>query len=165
MTNTLLWLAAVTITAIDTNVLLDLLSPEGSQKADALTALTNLAEDDLVICEVVFAELAAAFTRAAELEDFLDSNQINVMASDAGTLFLAGRAWHEYVRRRPMGLVCPSCGTETIARCGQCQTVMSIRPRTLPDFYIAAHALVHADRLMTRDKRHFQTYFPQLPLI
>ena len=37
--------------------------------------------------------------------------------------------------------------------------------RLLPDFVIAAHALLQADRLMTRDARRYSQDFPKLRLI
>jgi hypothetical protein len=37
--------------------------------------------------------------------------------------------------------------------------------RLLPDFVIAAHALVQADRLMTRDANRYSQDFPKLRLI
>ena len=38
------------------------------------------------------------------------------------------------------------------------------RDRTLPDFFVGAHASVAGLRLLTRDVRRYQTYFPRLEL-
>jgi predicted nucleic acid-binding protein len=124
-----------------------------------------VAEDSLLICEIVYSELSGRFRSAAEVNDFLASNNIALDTSDRQTLVHAGKAWVEYARERPRGLVCPDCGAETMVQCRQCQARLSIRQRTLPDFYIAAHALLQADRLMTRDQRHFRRYFPDLELV
>jgi predicted nucleic acid-binding protein len=39
------------------------------------------------------------------------------------------------------------------------------RERTLPDFFIGAHAEWHRHRLLTRDAARYRSYFPSLDII
>ena len=84
--------------------------------------------------------------------------------SGAEALHRAGRAWSEYLRRRPTALACPQCGVARDVRCDRCGASIQPRQHVVADFLIGAHALMHADRLLTRDRGYYATYFADLAL-
>jgi predicted nucleic acid-binding protein len=49
--------------------------------------------------------------------------------------------------------------------CTQCGQQLVSRQHVAADFLIGAHALRHADGLLTRDRGFYATYFPTLRLI
>ena len=153
------------ITAVDTNILLDVLIPDSPRGDASERALAEaLRAGAIIISEPVYAELAAHFPGRPELDDFLATTGLRLEASKREALYEAGRAWSQYVHRRPSTLECPRCGASQEARCERCGS--SIRPRqhVVADFIIGAHALVHAGRLLTRDRGYYTTYFPGLSL-
>ena len=83
-------------TAVDTNVLLDILipgAPHGDSSERALFAA--LAEGAIVVAEAVYAELAAHFPDREELDRFLDETGMRLEPSGAEALHAASRAWRE----------------------------------------------------------------------
>jgi predicted nucleic acid-binding protein len=60
---------------------------------------------------------------------------------DADIAFLAGEKWSFYRK---------SGGT---------------RKRIISDFLIGAHALIKAERFLTRDRGFYQSYFPELQIL
>lgn len=152
------------ITAIDTNILLDVLIPDepfGDESEEALSAA--LRNGPLVICEPVLAEIAYRFESQSPLE-FMERAGIVLASSTVETLRLAGEAWVAYSRSRPEGLLCQNCGNRVALSCPRCHNQIRIRHHILSDFLIGAHARRQADRLLTRDRRYFSTYFPDLRL-
>jgi predicted nucleic acid-binding protein len=150
-------------TALDTNVLLDVLvpgSPHGNESQQALDAA--VATSGLVISEPVYAELAARFVHARDLDVFLVNTRVQLEPSTRATLHEAGRACSDYSRRRPTAIECPDCGAQQPERCIRRGGRIQARQRVLADFIIGAHALLQADRLLTRDRRYYRTYFPSL---
>ncbi len=128
------------ITAVDTNVLLDVFVPDerwGRQSADRLRSA--YASGAVVVCEVVYAELVPAFGDRAELEEALAQLNVTISPLNSPIAYEAGVRWMRY--RRAGGS----------------------RTRILPDFLIGAHALAAADTFLTRDEGFFATYFPDLP--
>jgi hypothetical protein len=153
------------ITAIDTNVLLDVLipgAPHGDESERALAEAVRAGA--IVISEPAYAELAAHFADRADLDGFLTDTGIRLEPSGAEALHRAGRAWSEYLRRRPATLACPHCGAPQEVRCDRCGASIQPRQHVVADFVIGAHAVIHGDRLLTRDRGYYGAYFPELKL-
>ena len=127
------------ITAVDTNVLLDVFmadAPHHSQSGEWLR--TAYDKGAILVCEIVYAELAPAFGSRAALDGALQVMGGTLSPIDAGIAYEAGVRWMRY--RRAGGP----------------------RKRIIPDFLIGAHALAAADGFLTRDRGFFATYFPEL---
>ena len=153
------------ITAVDTNILLDVLVPGAPQVDFSEHALTEaLQAGAVVIYEVVYAELSAHFLQQEELDRFLTDSRIVLKVSSVEALYRAGTAWRLYRSRRPESLVCTSCGESTDVACEACGAPIQPRQHVVADFLIGAQALVEADRLLTRDRGYYRTYFPELRL-
>lgn len=154
------------ITAVDTNVLLDILIPN-TKYAQASKRLLEeaLAQGALVISEVVYAELASQFPTKQELERFLADTQIRLVSSSPEALQQAGEAWKAYTKVRGTKLRCPTCGKEQRVKCSDCGEGITVRQHIVSDFLVGAHALTHADRLLTRDLGYYTTYFKGLKLL
>lgn len=143
------------ITAIDTNVLFDLLIPGTAFGEVSQRALErSLQAGRLVISDMVYAELAAHFPSQDALDRFLTDTGIEIVPPSSTALARAGRTWAQYCRQRDDTVRCPQCGA-----------TLQGRQRLLSDFLIGAHAVSHADRLMTRDRGYYRTYFSELSLL
>ena len=131
------------ITAVDTNVLLDILTGSvGFADASMVSLLEAGRAGALVVSEIVYSELAAAFGGdGGRLDSFLADAGIRLLPSTAKAWLLAGATWRSY--RKAGGS----------------------RRRILPDFLIASHAVAHADRLLTRDRGFYRKHFSQLEVV
>lgn len=129
------------ITAIDTNILLDILVPnEDFYEASAQALQDAAGGGSLVISDLVYAELCIHFASQRDCDTFLGSNEIRVQALTREAHFLASRAWRTY---RQQG---------------------GKRTRILADFLIGAHAQEQATRLLSRDRGFYRKLFPSLLL-
>ena len=151
------------ITAVDTNILADIFFRDQRHSITSAQLLEVAAsEGQVLICEVVYAELAAFFSDVEVLERFLDDNAVQVEAVSHAALFDAGQLWRRYTTRRGDDLTCSACGARSRPNCPQCGERLTTRQHIAADFIVGAHALASADRLLTRDRALFRTYFPEL---
>lgn len=151
------------ITAVDTHVLLDDLvgDPVHGPSSRERLALCRR-EGPLVACEVVVAELGARFGGPRDLQAFLGDTGIQLERCPLAGLVQAGRAWRTYLQRRTVG--CVECGERLELTCPRCGGAIRLRQHLVADFLIGGHALATADRLLTRDRGFYGTYFPDLRL-
>lgn len=129
------------ITAVDSSVLIQLLRRQSGWEAwrDRLTVAAT--EGPLVICSVVFAECSIGYPSSeAAVRDF-EGIQLRFEDLSPASAFLAGQIFGHY--RRAGGP----------------------REHLIPDFLIAAHARIQADRLAAIDRGYLRRWFPDLKLL
>jgi predicted nucleic acid-binding protein len=130
------------ITAIDSNVLFDILLPNEEFFGRSSQALQNAwSSGALVVCDLVYAEVSVHFPTRDECDAFLSETGIRVELLNREASFLAGKAWRAY--RKQGGK----------------------RTRILTDFLVGAHAQLQASKLITRDRGFYGTMFPTLKLV
>ena len=155
------------ITAVDTNIILDVLIPgEPFGESSKMLLDRHLSKGKLIISEVVFAELAAGFLSEQELRFFLSDTGMALVYSNEKSLFLAGSRWAEYCRRAAKNrFSCGKCGYAFEMLCPQCAAALTKRLHVLADFLIGAHAIVNADCILSRDLGVYKTYFGDLNVV
>lgn len=128
------------ISAVDTNVLLDVLNPDPRFVDASIAALdAAAAQGPLIIGEVVCAELFGAGLDQAGVQ--LAALQLQFVPSSFESASAAGKAWRQY------------------------KDAGGPRTRVIADFLVGAHALFHAARLISRDRGFFAKYFKDLTVI
>ena len=87
------------ITAVDTNILLDVFLPDEKFASDS-SKLLKLAynEGALIICAIVYAELVPQFEGRSILDSTLATINVTLSPVDTEVTFLAGEKWKAYRR-------------------------------------------------------------------
>ncbi len=130
------------ITAVDSSVLLDVLSGDVAHGPLSAAALRQAsAEGALIASTIVWAEVIGAHDEPRNVTTKLDRLGLELVPDDREVAIAAGRVYRAYRR---------SGGT---------------RRRILPDFLIGAHAQIHADRLLTRDRGFYRSSFSRLKIL
>lgn len=125
-------------TAVDSSVLLCILRQQPGFVAWR-AALTRAAEEgSLLICPAVFAECSIGFPNPRVALSRFESLGLIYDGFSPECAYLAGQVFLRYLREG------------------------GSRQQLLPDFLIAAHASVRADRLAAIDRGYMRTYFPEL---
>jgi predicted nucleic acid-binding protein len=130
------------ITAVDANIILDTLvgSPQEVSLAHAALRVAQVS-GATITSAVSYAEVAQRFQSKVKADDFFALLGCDIEPLEEEAAFLAGQFARQYRLRG------------------------GSRIRILPDFLIAAHAQLRADRILTRDKRFFRETFPKLKAV
>ena len=128
------------ITAVDTNVLIDILEPDPAYGPTSRDALKRcLSEGAVVACEVVWAEVATSYSgNVQRVVRALRDAGFAYSPMDEESALEAAKSWHAYRKKG------------------------GNRERIAADFLIGGHARVQCDRLLTRDHGFYRVYFKPL---
>lgn len=129
-------------TAVDTSVLIDVFAADPVHGKKSLLILQQCWEEGhLIACDVVWAELRPRFDHEEDFLRIADKTGLGFEPLTREAALLAGTLWKKY---RSQG---------------------GKKERMIPDFLIGAHALVQADRFLTRDRGFYRSYFPKLKIL
>lgn len=129
------------ILAVDSSVLLGVLKEKERYRSWLDFILDLHAHAQLVVCDVVYAEIAGVYRNEAELQEALGLLGLTYDVIRPDTAFLAGQIYSTY--RRAGG------------------------PRTnlVPDFLIGAHSIHQTNGLLTTDRGYLRSYFKGIKVL
>jgi len=130
------------ITAVDTNVLLDIFGADATHGIRSANALRRcLREGALVACEAVWAETGVAFPGEKPFLDAMRAIGVAFSPLEETAASRASASWRLYRSRGGK------------------------RERVVADFLIGGHALIQCDRILTRDRGFYRDYFRELTIV
>lgn len=129
--------------AIDSSALIDVLTDDPVfGEASSAKLQSALERDDVVICDVVLAEIATKIEPVEDLLDALAELRVNFSGTSEQAALRAGIMQRRFRER----------GGKRNAR-------------VVSDFIVGAHALLQCNALITRDQGFFRDYFKGLKII
>ena len=130
------------ITAVDTNIIIDILEPDPEFGPASRAALKSCFQDGSVIaCEVVWAEVATAYgNKIAKAVDVMSRIGIEYSAMTLEATLEAAKRWSIFRKKN------------------------KARDRIVADFLVGGHAIELSDRLLTRDRGFYRDYFKPLKI-
>ncbi|MGA2973858.1 MAG: type II toxin-antitoxin system VapC family toxin [Spirochaetia bacterium] len=137
------------ISAVDSSVILDVLADAPAFAESSMVALRQCAQEGrLIVCETVIAEVYPAIADPLRFNELLSDWQLDFVPSTVESAVTAGTMFAVYLKRAGVG-----------------KRAHVEKKRVVADFLIGAHALVHADRLIARDRGFFRGYFKDLTVL
>ncbi|MCA3028684.1 MAG: type II toxin-antitoxin system VapC family toxin [Rhodocyclaceae bacterium] len=129
--------------ALDSSVLIDVLTSDAKYgDASAAKLESAMERDDIVVCDVVLAEVAARVHPVDDLMDAIADMGLNFSPVSEQAAIRAGIMQRRFRERG---------GKRS--------------DRMVADFLVGAHALMHCNALITRDNGFFRDYFKGLKII
>lgn len=126
---------------VDSCVILDIMTDDELHGEWSAKTLSAYFAEGLYVNGMVYAEICAGLDHPSEADQILDELGLELKVSSRHGLWLAAKA---FVRYRAAG---------------------GVKTSPLPDFLIGAQAEAEKLPLITRDRKRFQTYFPNVKLI
>lgn len=153
------------ITAIDTNVLLDILLDDSEFHETSKESLERQANSgSCIISPIVYSEMLAFFLKKHDLksaiqklEEFLADSGLEILDFNREDFILSSHAWQKFSESKQIN--CPKCGTTNNFSCKKCKSQIFWRIHIITDFLIGAHAQNHSDVFLTRDRGYYKKYF------